>query len=226
MYRDHESGGAYPAERAAALSGVPRSTVHYWARHDILVPSVSREKVKLWSFADLLKLRTIYWLRQPKAAADGRDIPASTMPKVRKALTELDQLELGVWDEQGLPRVLVDQSGHVFIKRADGVLVDGSSPTQALLPILDLIAPFSMIPALQGPDLLVPRPHLRIVPGKLAGSPHVNDTRIETQAIAALHNRGFDVAAIAALYPVVARAAITEAIDLESQLDSNLSVAA
>lgn len=33
--------GAYTADRAAALSGVPKSTIHWWARHDVLVPSVS-----------------------------------------------------------------------------------------------------------------------------------------------------------------------------------------
>lgn len=30
--------GAYSADRAASLSGVPKSTVHYWARKEILVP--------------------------------------------------------------------------------------------------------------------------------------------------------------------------------------------
>lgn len=55
-----EPRGAYTAERAAALSGVPKSTIHYWARQDILVPSVSAERVKLWSYGDLMALRTIY----------------------------------------------------------------------------------------------------------------------------------------------------------------------
>src|SRR5688572_30799038 len=32
----------------------------------------------------------------------------------------------------------------------------------------------------QGPDLLDPRPLLRIIPGKLHGEPHVVDTRIPT----------------------------------------------
>jgi MerR HTH family regulatory protein len=63
--------GAYPADRAAALSGVPKSTLHYWARQEILVPSLSAEKVKLWSYADLMALRTIYWLRQRKHSPGG-----------------------------------------------------------------------------------------------------------------------------------------------------------
>jgi DNA-binding transcriptional MerR regulator len=88
--------GAYTADRAAALSGVPKSTIHYWARKGYLVPSVSAERVKLWSYTDLLALRTIYWLRQPKRTHEGQEIPASTMPAVRRALQALQALDLGV----------------------------------------------------------------------------------------------------------------------------------
>src|SRR5262249_54325081 len=51
-----DPAGAYTADRAAALSGVPKSTLHWWARHDVLVPSVSATKVMLWSYADLMGL--------------------------------------------------------------------------------------------------------------------------------------------------------------------------
>jgi hypothetical protein len=64
-----ETGGAYSAERAAALSGVPKSTIYYWARNGHLIPSVSKSPL-LWSYTDLLALRTIYWLRRPKKAFD------------------------------------------------------------------------------------------------------------------------------------------------------------
>ena len=40
--------GAYSADRASALSGVLKSTIHYWARTEVLLPSVSAEKVKLF----------------------------------------------------------------------------------------------------------------------------------------------------------------------------------
>jgi DNA-binding transcriptional MerR regulator len=36
--------GAYSADRASALSGVPKSTIHYWSRHELLEPSVSSER--------------------------------------------------------------------------------------------------------------------------------------------------------------------------------------
>lgn len=64
----------------------------------------------------------------------------------------------------------------------------GQIEGQALLDaeMLDVLLPFTFGQTTRGPDLTVPRPRLRIIPGKLAGAPHVVDTRIETQALAAL----------------------------------------
>ena len=42
--------GVYAAERASELAGVPKSTVYYWARTGLLSPSVSIQKLKLWSW--------------------------------------------------------------------------------------------------------------------------------------------------------------------------------
>jgi uncharacterized protein (DUF433 family) len=221
-----ERRGAYAAERAAALSGVPRSTVHYWARREILVPSVSAERVKLWSYTDLMALRTIYWLRRTKHGVDGRDLPRTAMPAVRKALATLRELDLRLWTEEGGPAVVVDRSGHVYVRTESGAVesLDRGRPIDA--DWLDLIEPFSTHEATLGPNLQAPRPHLRIVPGKLSGSPHIERTRIETAAVAALADRGLDRQAIHALYPIVAPVSVAESLDLEAQLRGNLARAA
>ncbi len=217
--------GAYTAERAAALSGVPRSTVHYWARHDVLVPSVSPTKVKLWSYADLMGLRTIYWLRKRKVTTEGSDIPATTMPLVRFALQRLRELDLELWTEDGGPTVSVDAGGQVYVTlREQGVeRLDGARPLDP--DMLELIEPFKTRTT-HGPDLQKPRAHLRIVPGKLSGSPHVAHTRLETVTIASLRSRGFLTENIERLYPKVEPIALVEAIDLEQQLSGNLLAAA
>jgi hypothetical protein len=80
------SDGCYEAGRVAALSGVPKTTVYWWARQGIVVPSVSSVREKLWSYSALMALRVVSWLRHPKAAGNDFDLPASPMPKVRKAL--------------------------------------------------------------------------------------------------------------------------------------------
>jgi uncharacterized protein (DUF433 family) len=71
----------------------------------------------------------------------------------------------------------------------------------------------------------MPRPELRIVPGRLSGSPHVVHSRLETRALFALHRDGLVDAAIHTLYPYVSEEQLSQAIDLERQLEANLRCA-
>ena len=80
------------------------------------------------------------------------------------------------------PTIAVGPSGRVFhvehFERASG--------QRALGDTLDLFALFG-----EGPDLRVPDAHLRIVPGRCAGEPHLLGTRLTTRTIAALAERGY-----------------------------------
>lgn len=64
------------------------------------------------------------------------------------------------------------------------------------------------------------------MPRKLSGSPHVEDTRVETQALAALADRGFSVEHIARLYPFLDLPAIKQSLDPEQQLARNSAIRA
>lgn len=214
-------GGAYTADRAAALSGVPRSTVHYWARAGIVSPSVSPERVKLWSYADLLALRTVYWLRRRKTVDLGDDIPPSTMPAVRRALAELARLELS-FAHEGRPTLFVTPEGVIVLQPPAGPARQLGG--QTFLPgALDLIAPFSTLEKTRGVDLVRPGPSIRIVPLKLGGAPHVMGTRIDTEGLAALEHRGFDIPRILKLYPDLSADQVRDALDVEHQLRENLA---
>lgn len=217
--------GAYPADRAAALSGVPKSTVHYWARKEILVPNISDVRIKLWSYSDLMSLRTIAWLRATKTAPEGHDVPATAMSAVRRALKELAELDLDLWTEDAGPNVAVDRGGGIVLdvrdhpQHADGQqLLDADQ--------FQLLRPFEISRETRGPDLVAPRPRLRIIPGKLSGAPHVHRTRIETEALAALARRGLTSDRIVVLYPAIETADVRDALDLERQLQPDLAFAA
>ena len=213
--------GAYPARRAAALSGVPLPTVYWWARQKILVPSISETKRKLWSFQDLMALRVIYWLRRRKTTQLGCDIPATSMASVRQALDSLKALELPLWS--GKPSVLVNGEGRVYIETAGALQTAAGQLANSEL--LNLIAPFSTLEGAKGPDLDAPRPQLRIVPEKLSGSPHILGTRLETQALASLISEGMPRDVVLRLYPYLRDEELSAAVDLEAQLNTNLNVA-
>jgi uncharacterized protein (DUF433 family) len=201
------------------------STLHYWARRGTLVPSVSSVRVKLWSYGDLLGLRTIAWLRATKTDDDGYSIPATTMSLVRRALGELRELHLDTWTDDESPNVGVDRRGAI-------VLEPGREPRhlngQRLIDaeVFEVLRPFDLGAEHRGPDLVKPRPRIRMVPGKLAGAPHVYQTRVETQTLAALKVRGLDTPKIASLYPILKREDVEDALDLERQLQPSLALAA
>ena len=118
------SAGCYEAARAAALSGVRKRTVYWWARQGIVVPSVSPVREKLWSYSDLMALRVVSWLRQPNAAGNDVDLPASPMPNVRKALALLDELGLDLWSQgagAGSP-LLVGRAGQIYVPARERML--------------------------------------------------------------------------------------------------------
>jgi uncharacterized protein (DUF433 family) len=208
--------GAYTADRAAALSGVPKSTVHYWAGNEILIPSVSVERIKLWSYSDLMGLRVIHWLRDAKPGYGGHDVPRSSMPSVKRALAALRDLNLTLWSEGHGPRVAVDRKGEIYLRTTPLQRPSGQSVIEH--DQLNLQAPFPAGEERTAPDLVEPRPWIRIVPGKLGGAPHVRSTRIETEALAALARRGLRGDRLASLYPMLAPAAIADALDLETEL--------
>ena len=139
--------------------------------------------------------------RCPQLAVDGRDL----------------------WSRsEGASPLYVDRSGRIHIVE-DGATRDLNGQA-ALSDWLDLLGPFEGVDGV-GPDLRRPRPHLRIVPGKCAGEPHVAGSRLTTVTIAALVERGYGIGDIERLYPDESREGLAEAIDLERALGT-LSVAA
>lgn len=214
----HFYGGCYDASRAAALSGVPKSTVYDWARKGVMVPSVSPEQEKLWSYADLMALRVVSWLRHVKPGADLVAIPRSPMARVRVALDALVDAGLVVWSrEKGSPLV-VEASGRVLIRVGDELRdpLTGDVALPDELHLFGLTRPFT-VDGQHGPDLIRPRPHLRIVPGKVAGEPHVDGTRITTVALASLVADGYPVEQVARMYDLTADV-VAEAAALEAEL--------
>ncbi len=205
---------SYTADRAASLAGVPRSTLYYWARTGLVTPSVSVSKVKKWSFTDLLVLRLVEWLRRDKPEGE-ITLPHTSMKTIRRELGRVEQLGERLADEA--TTVWVDRTARLHFGRGTNAWIElGDNVSQEVIGSeVDLVRPV-LWHGYSGPDLRRPRETLRIVPGKLAGEPHVAGTRIPTEMIAALNRRGFEAAAIQELYPSLSLQAVSDSIDLET----------
>ena len=200
--------GVYDTHRAAALSGVPVSTLHYWARTGLYAPSVSPgPRTRLWSWADLLALRAIDWFRK------GDDSRAkASIVALRQALTEL---ELAGYSREDLSHILAVSSsdGQLYLHLPRRTVSARPGRQGALDKVLNLVAPYK-----SAPDLLQPRPLLRIIPGKLHGEPHIVGTRIPSLTIGALDKTGYTLEQIRSMYPDATPEALGEAIDFERSL--------
>ncbi len=67
--------GYYDTAEAARIAHVPKSTVYYWAKTDLIPPSVSVQRPRLYSFVDLRDLVVAQKLRVQGAPV--RDIRAA-----------------------------------------------------------------------------------------------------------------------------------------------------
>lgn len=209
---------AYDASRAAALSGVPRSTVYYWAKKEIWSPELPNGRPKLWSYSDLLALRLINWLRQAKP---DYHVPPTRMREIRRLLDSVQ--DFGNRLENDAVKVWVDTDGAALLQVGEEVsrplgrglrqplLVDGSHL---------LLAAFEH-DSIRGPDLSRPRPTLRIIPGRVSSEVHAEDTRITSPMIKALSERGITPDGIQELYPFLSQGNISDALSLEAQLEQN-----
>lgn len=207
--------GVYTTKRAAALAGIPRTTLDYWVRTGLLRPSIQpMPRPRLWSWLDLLALRAIDWLRSQKSPGEP---PKVTIHRVRRALGTID--ELGKDRAQLRQLLLVDSGGELFLRVGPELHARFGPGMQLAMPrMLHLVEPYRGEQA-SGPNLLIPRPRLRIIPGKLHGEPHVQDTRIQSATLYALDRDGYTRPQILRMYPDVTPEDLADAIDLESSLE-------
>jgi len=200
--------GVYDTHRAAALSGVPASTLHYWVRTGLYIPSISPgPRTRLWSWSDLLALRAIDWFRK---GAETR--AKARVAEIRKAL---EQIELSGYSREDLSQLLAISAvdGNLFLQLPEQTIRANDSRQVAISEMLYLVRPYK-----NGPDLLQPRPLLRIIPGKLHGEPHIVGTRIPSLTLGALDRDGYTTQQIQMMYPDATEEALREAIEFERSL--------
>lgn len=151
----------YTAQMAAALSGATRRQLSHWRRDTgsgaLLVPEISAEPPRvLYSFRDLLALRSCVFLRQNVS-----------LQKIRKAISNLRDLG----EREHLSQYTLVSDGDTI------VLVDGEDatdlvrkPGQRVLAVLsDVFEPFAVREGVVVPGLFRPRQRLEVDPAMRGG---------------------------------------------------------
>lgn len=209
--------GRYGADRAAQLSGVPKSTIYDWRREGVFCPDFTAATPAMWSYRDLVLLRLLAWLRQ-----GGMARPVATK-KVRAVRTHLSRGAEVRYIRATQTDVVLDGTYSEDFDDDRANLLP-SSDFFELLATFDLHEPIRELRSARNgpvwaPDLVTPSAHSFISPWVLSGDPCVENSRIPTSAIYALHiERALPVGAIVGLYPGLTAEAADDVIELEMRL--------
>lgn len=199
---------AFPVPIASYLTGASPRQLGYWrqptaAAPPLLQPATRRSGRYLYSWADVVALRAIVYLRQEKS-----------LSKIRTAVKNLRELEADQWEHLAEYRLAATEKTIVVVT-PDGTIYDLElSPGTILESVLmeDVLGPFTAnrqkVPALGRP-----RAMLQVHPRILGGYPVIAGSRVPFDAVASLAEEGAEAAEIVEIYPSVDPRGIPDARD-------------
>jgi uncharacterized protein (DUF433 family)/DNA-binding transcriptional MerR regulator len=175
----------------------------------LLVPEAKRSGRYLYSWSDVVALRSIVYLRQEKS-----------LPRVRRAVELLRTLEADEWEH--LARyTLISTKTSILVRTQSGQLLDlERQPGTVLNEVLmrDVLASFVTRDGRDVPDLEKPRRLLTVNPRVLAGYPVIAGTRVPFDVVAGLADDGVPTAEIVEMYPSVDPESVADASDFAEQV--------
>ena len=205
---------AFPVPIASVLTGATARQLAYWRKHTpsappLLVPEGKRRGRYLYSWADVVALRSIVYLRQEKS-----------LPRIRRAVATLRRLEANEWTHLAAYR-LISTPSSILVQTPSGQLLDlEHRPGTVLDEVLmrDVLAPFETRSGRVVPALEHPRPRLAVDPTVLGGYPVIAGTRVPFDVVAALAEDELEPDEIADAYPSIDREAIGDAVSFAQQV--------
>lgn len=204
---------AVPTQVAAALSGATPSQLAYWrssrgGAEPLLVPEYRDGRTLLYSFRDVVALRTFAYLRE--------DI---SLQKVREAVRTLD--DIGDAEHLSQYRLYAADGSVVWIP-PDGDHVDlVSRPGQhrAAAVMGDVFGAFENRDGLRVLPLYRPFRNIEVHPELRGGFPVVRGTRIPYDLVAGLARSGTSPHLVGEMYPSVSVAGARDAVRMADYVD-------
>ncbi|MDP9865706.1 MULTISPECIES: DUF433 domain-containing protein [Streptosporangium] len=203
---------AYDPKLAAALSGATLRQLAHWrkagvSRGAVLIPEISSTRPVLYSFRDVVALRTCVKLRNDASLQKIRQ----ALDTLRDDLKESDHLSSYtlVADGSSIYLAAPDQAVDLVRKKANVVIHE----------MVDVLQPFYR-GGRHIPPLLQPRAHVAVDPAIRGGVPVIEGTRVPYDEVAALLRDGVSPEQISDYYPSVTAMAALDAADFADYVDS------
>jgi len=200
---------AFPADLTSTLTGASIYQLKRWRRTGLLVPEAQPFRPPLYSFRDLVAIRTVVWLRTEVS-----------LQRIRKALANLPVLDftehpaayefatdgksIGVLDENRQVVDLVERPGQIQI-----------------FNLAEVFSEFENKSGRRVVNFRKPRDHLEVHAGRLGGWPTVLHTRVPYDDVAKLLRTG-DIRPeqVSRFYPSVTAEAAVDAYEFDREVRS------
>lgn len=199
---------AFPLKLAATLSGTTPSQLRRLRERGLVVPEVRPYRPPIYSFRDVVLLRTLAFLRQEVS-----------LQRIGKAFRSLDMLELT--DHPSAYRFGTD--GKTILVEHDGQALDlVEHPGQIeLFTFEDITRQFRNFRGDLVAEFRHPAPNIEVLPRRLGGWPTIERTRVPYDVIANLVD--FDTILpedVPSLYPSVTADAARSAVSFAAKVEA------
>lgn len=201
---------AFPIPLTSKMSGATPDQLRYWRTRGILRPEIEDEKSPyLYSFRDIVALRTLAWLRGDHS-----------LQMIRRAFSTLSELDM-VEHPASYTLVKLGKSIGVVDQNDPGQAIDlVREPGQITVGTLeDVFARFESHNRRVVDPLLHPRDGVEVNPSRLGGWPTITGTRVPFDVVASLIGDGSVPAEdVAFYYPDVSPQAARDALDFQRSI--------
>ncbi|MGC5010171.1 DUF433 domain-containing protein [Streptosporangium sp. DT93] len=202
----------YAPKLAAALSGATLRRLAHWRRTGagrgaVLIPEISGTRPVLYSFRDVVALRTCVKLRND-----------TSLQKIRRALDTLRD-DLQERDHLSSYTLVADGSSVYLAEPDQAVDLVRRKANVVIHEMVDVLQPFYR-DGRHIPPLLRPRAHVTVDPAVRGGMPVIEGTRVPYDEVAALLRDRVAPERISEYYPSVTAPAALDAADFAAYVDS------
>jgi uncharacterized protein (DUF433 family) len=198
---------SFPLALASVLTGATNSQLRSWRSKGLVVPEVSDARPTLYSFRDLVWLRTLVFLRS-----------RTSLQRISIARVNLDLVDL---TEHPSKYRFATNGKTIIVDDGAGTVIDlVKKPGQAdSFTFEEISEAFTDFRGRDVVDFRRPSTHIEVELGRLGGWPTIEGTRVPYDLVARLvDNRTVFASDIQSFYPSVSAAAAEDAVQFDSRI--------
>ena len=199
----------FPLNLTSKLTGVTPNQLRLWSRSGLLVPEIRAKRPPIYSFRDLVALRSIAFLRSE-----------TSLQKIHKAFGTLNVLHMV---EHPSEYSFGTDGKTIFVQGPDAEAINlvRSPGARTLFTFEEMNKAFINFRKQEVPSFTAPAPHICVDPARIGGWPAIEGTRIGYDVIADLAGtQNPDVEYVLEYYPDLTASAVESAIEFNRQIEA------